>query len=203
MISPLKKTAHASEQARPDVAARRQAWFDAQPDLDPEDLVCIDETGASTKRARLRGRAPCGERCRAPIPHGHWKTITFVAALTLCGLTAPMVLDGPMNGPAFLAYVEQVLLPTLRPGHVVVMDNLPRPQGRRRPCSHRKGRCPALAPAALLARLQPHRERLRQAESDPAKSRGSHHPDALGRNPRRVAAIHPRRMRQHVQSRWL
>ena len=105
--------------------ARRQAWFDAQPDLDPEDLVFIDETGASTKMARLRGRAPRGQRCRAPIPHGHWKTITFVAALRLCGLTAPMVLDGPMNGPAFLAYVEQVLVPTLRPGQIVVMDNLP------------------------------------------------------------------------------
>src|SRR5260370_16890628 len=75
--------------------------------------------------ARLRGRAPCGQRCRAPIPHGHWKTITFVAGLRLCGLTAPMVLDGPMNGPAFLAYVEQVLVPTLRPGQIVVMDNLP------------------------------------------------------------------------------
>src|ERR1700712_4222974 len=123
--SPLKKTAHASEQARPDVAARRQAWFDAQPDLDPADLVFIDETGASTKMARLYGRAPRGERCRAPLPHGHWKTITFVAALQLCGLTAPMVLDGPMNGPAFLAYVQQVLVPTLRPGRVVVMDNLP------------------------------------------------------------------------------
>ncbi len=84
----------------------------------------IDETGASTKMARLRGRAPRGQRCRAPIPHGHWKTITFVAALRLCGLTAPMVLDGPMNGPAFLAYVEQVLVPTLRPGDIVVMDNL-------------------------------------------------------------------------------
>ncbi len=127
MISPSKKTAHASEQERPDVAARRQAWFDAQPDLDPEDLVFIDETGASTKMARLRGRAPRGQRCRAPVPHGHWKTITFVAALRLCGLTAPMMLDGPMNGPAFLAYVEQVLVPTLRPGQIVVMDNLPAP----------------------------------------------------------------------------
>lgn len=75
--------------------------------------------------ARLRGRAPRGQRCRAPIPHGHWKTITFVAALRLCGLTAPMVLDGPMNGSAFLAYVEQLLVPTLRPGQIVVMDNLP------------------------------------------------------------------------------
>src|SRR3984957_15630584 len=71
MISPSKKTAHASEQERPDVAARRQAWFDAQPDLDPEDLVFIDETGASTKMPRFRGRAPRGQRFRAPIPHGH------------------------------------------------------------------------------------------------------------------------------------
>jgi transposase len=74
----FKKTAHASEQERPDVAARRQAWFDAQPDLDPEDLVFIDETGASTKMARLRGRAPRGQRCRAPIPHGHVWTPTSV-----------------------------------------------------------------------------------------------------------------------------
>lgn len=75
--------------------------------------------------ARLRGRALRGERCRAPVPHGHWKTTTFVGALRLEGMTAPMVLDGAMNGPAFLAYVEQVLVPTLSPGDIVVMDNLP------------------------------------------------------------------------------
>jgi transposase len=125
MVLPSKKTAHASEQERPDVAARRQAWFDAQPDLDPEDLVFIDETAVSTKMTRLRGRALRGQRCRAPVPHGHWKTITFVVALRLCGLTAPMMLDGPMNGPTFLEYVEQVLVPTLRPGQIVVMDNQP------------------------------------------------------------------------------
>src|SRR5271156_2145198 len=125
MISPSKKTAHASEQERPDVAARRKAWFNAQPDLDPERLVFIDETGASTKMARLRGRAKRGQRCRAPVPHGHWKTTTFTGALRLGGLTAPMVLDGPMNGDAFLAYVEQVLVPTLGQGDTVVMDNLP------------------------------------------------------------------------------
>jgi len=107
------------------VARRRQAWFDAQPDLDPEQLIFVDESGATTKMARLRGRSLRGERCRAAIPHGHWKTTTFTGALTLRGMTAPMVLDGPMNGPAFLAYVEQVLAPTLRVGHVVVMDNLP------------------------------------------------------------------------------
>jgi transposase len=75
--------------------------------------------------ARLRGRARRGQRCRAPIPHGHWKTTTFTGALRLSGMTAPMVLDGPMNADAFLAYIEQVLVPTLAPGDVVIMDNLP------------------------------------------------------------------------------
>jgi transposase len=75
--------------------------------------------------ARLRGRAKRGQRCRAPVPHGHWETTTFTGALRLGGLTAPMVLDGPMNGDAFLAYVEQVLAPTLEQGDIVVMDNLP------------------------------------------------------------------------------
>lgn len=85
----------------------------------------IDETGLSTKMARLRGRAPRGERCRAGVPHGHWKTTTFTGALRLTGMTAPMVLDGAMNGTAFLAYAEQVLAPTLTPGDLVIMDNLP------------------------------------------------------------------------------
>ena len=87
-------------------------------------MVFIDETGASTKMARRYGRAPRGERCRAPVPHGHWKTTTFVGALTLEGMTAPMVLDGAMHGAAFLAYVEQILAPTLSRGDIVIMDNL-------------------------------------------------------------------------------
>ena len=119
------KTAHASEQARADVSARREAWFELQPDLDPSRLVFIDETGASTKMARLRGRSPRGERCRAAIPHGHWKTTTLVAGLRLDGITAPMVIDGAMNGEAFVAWAERLLAPTLRPGDIVVMDNLP------------------------------------------------------------------------------
>jgi transposase len=75
--------------------------------------------------ARLRGRAPRGERCKAAVPHGHWATTTFVAGLRLSGLTAPMVIGGPMDGEAFRAYVAQVLAPELRPGDVVVFDNLP------------------------------------------------------------------------------
>jgi hypothetical protein len=120
-----KKTLRATEQDRPDVAARRRIWRAAQPFVDADKLVFIDETGASTKMTRLYGRAPRGRRLLAKAPFGHWKTTTFVAALRQGGLTAPMVLDGPMTGQAFLAYVEQVLIPTLKPDDIVVMDNLP------------------------------------------------------------------------------
>ncbi len=113
------------EQDRPDILRRRRAWFDGQLDLDPAKLVFIDETGLSTKMARLRGRAVCGERCRAGVPHGHWKTTTFTGALRLTGMTAPFVYDGAMNGTAFRAYVEQVLVPTLSAGDIVIMNNLP------------------------------------------------------------------------------
>lgn len=119
-----KKSAHAAEQQRPDILRRRREWFEGQLDLDPDRLVFIDETWASTNMARRRGRAPRGERLRAAIPHGHWKTTTFVAGLRNSGMVAPMVLDGPINGAAFQAYVDQVLVPELRPGDVVVMDNL-------------------------------------------------------------------------------
>ena len=89
----------------------------------------IDETGASTKMARRHGRAPRGQRLRMSVPHGHWKTTTFVGALRLTGMTAPMVLDRAMNAAWFLAYVEQILAPTLSPGDVVIMDNLPAHKG--------------------------------------------------------------------------
>jgi len=106
------------------VKAARDSWVDGQADIDAERLIFIDESGLSTKMARLRGWAPKGERCRAAIPHGHWKTVTFVGGLTLTGFVAPMLLDGPMDGECFLAWVEQMLAPTLRPGNIVVMDNL-------------------------------------------------------------------------------
>ena len=111
------------------MAAARQAWRELAPQLDPDKLVFIDETGASTKMARLYGRSKRGQRCRAAVPHGHWMTTTFTAALRRTALTAPMTLDGPMNAAAFHAYVEQVLAPTLDPGDIVVMDNLPAHKG--------------------------------------------------------------------------
>jgi transposase len=92
--------------------------------LDPSRLVFIDETWAKTNMTRAYGRAPRGERVVEYVPHGHWKTTTFLAALRLNGLAAPLVVDGAINGEIFLAYVQQHLAPTLQPQDLVVMDNL-------------------------------------------------------------------------------
>ncbi len=106
------------------MVAKRRQWRNWQTWLKPERLVFVDETGAKTNLARLRGRSLHGQRLHAAVPGGHWKTTTFVAGLRRSGLTAPMLLEGAMNGVAFKAYVEQVLAPSLRPGDIVVMDNL-------------------------------------------------------------------------------
>jgi transposase len=129
--SRAKKTAHATEQDRPDVLIRREAWFEGQLDLDPDRLVFIDETWASTNMARRHGRCRRGERLRVGVPHGHWKTTAFVGALTMRGFIAPWVLDGPINRDAFETYVVKVLIPELRPGDIVVMDNLSSHKGPR------------------------------------------------------------------------
>src|SRR3981189_3137485 len=123
--SASKKIVHASEQERPDVAAARAAWIAAQPDLDPARLVFIDETGTSTNMARLRGRAPRGHAVFGRLQRGHWKEMTFPARLRHDSITAPFVIDHTMTGAIFVEYVRQCLLPTLSPGDIVVMDNLP------------------------------------------------------------------------------
>ena len=105
--------------------AAREAWFESQPELEPERLIFLDECGTNTKMARLYGRSRRGERCRAAIPHGHWKTTTLIAALDTEGIIAPMIVDGAMNGEMFQAYVETLLAPCLIPGDIVIMDNLP------------------------------------------------------------------------------
>jgi transposase len=119
-----KKSLHAAEQDRSDVAAARNALREEQLILDPKKLVFIDETAATTKMTRLYGRAPQGKRLVDKVPHGHWKTTTFICGLRHDGVTAPFVLDGPMDGPHFLAYVEQILAPTLRKGQIVLLDNV-------------------------------------------------------------------------------
>jgi transposase len=124
MGSASKKTLQAAEQERPDVAAARTSWRADQASLDPDKLIFIDETGANTKMVRTHGRAPTGQRLIGREPWGHWKTTTFTAGLRRDGLVAPFVLDGPMNGEAFLVYVEKILVPALSPGDIVVMDNL-------------------------------------------------------------------------------
>jgi transposase len=120
----FKKTLHASEQDRPDVARRRARWKRHQGKLDPARLVFIDETWAKTNMTRTHGRARKGARLLAKVPHGHWRTLTFLAALRCDRIAAPCVVDGPINGASFLAYVEQILAPTLKPGDIVIMDNL-------------------------------------------------------------------------------
>jgi transposase len=105
-------------------------WKRYQARLDPRRLVFIDETWAKTNMTRMHGRALRGRRLVDKVPHGHWKTLTFLAALRCDAITAPFVLDGPINGEWFLAYVEQVLVPTLSPGDVVVMDNLGSHKGK-------------------------------------------------------------------------
>ena len=96
-----------------------------QPVLDAARLVFIDETGFTTNMVRRYGRCPAGQRLVCKTPYGHWRTTTFVAALRCTGLSAPMTLDGPMNGETFRAWIEQFLVPTLKPGEIVIMDNLP------------------------------------------------------------------------------
>jgi transposase len=122
--SASKKTLFATEQDRPDVARRRTRWKTHQGKLDPARLVFIDETWAKTNMTRLRGWAPRGRKLLAKVPHGHWRTLTFLAALRRDRIDAPCVLDGPINGRSFQAYVEQLLVPTLAPGDIVIMDNL-------------------------------------------------------------------------------
>ncbi len=106
------------------MAAARERWRRRQPAFDPRRLVFIDETWAKTNMARRYGRCRRGVRLIGRVPHGHWKTTTFVAGLRRDGITAPFVIDRPMNGVIFRTYVERVLAPTLKPGDVVILDNL-------------------------------------------------------------------------------
>lgn len=109
---------------RPKIARRRAQWRKYQGRLDPRHLVFIDETWAKTNMAPLRGWAPKGKRLHAKVPYGHWRTMTFIAALRCDRIDAPCVLDQPINGASFAEWVEQFLVPTLAPGDIVIMDNL-------------------------------------------------------------------------------
>ena len=120
----------AAEQTRPDIARKRARWRAHQGQIDPSRLVFIDETWVKTNMAPLRGWGLRGQRLAAQVPHGHWKTLTFVAALRVDRINAPWVIDGPINGELFTLYVEKVLVPTLAPGDVVILDNLGSHKGK-------------------------------------------------------------------------
>jgi transposase len=120
-----KKTAHASEQERPDVVAARKAWRKQSLSWSTSRLVFLDETAISTKMARTHGRCVGGERLIGRVPFGAWQTTTFIAALRHNRLAAPAAFEGALTGDSFTAYVEQVLAPTLRRGDIVILDNVP------------------------------------------------------------------------------
>jgi putative transposase len=122
--SASKKTLFATEQDRPDVARRRAQWKEYQGRIDPARLIFIDETWAKTNMTRLCGWAPRGRKLLAKVSQGHWRTLTFLAALRQDRIDAPWLIDGPINGEAFLTYIEQVLVPTLKRGDIVIIDNL-------------------------------------------------------------------------------
>ena len=131
------------------MARRRARWKKYQGRLAPR-LVFIDETWVKTNMTRRHGRAQRGQRLVAKAPYGRWRTLTFLAALRVDRIDAPLVLDGPINGRAFTAYVEQFLVPTLAPGDIVIMDNLG-PQGKGRTPRHPRRRRQTAVPTALLA----------------------------------------------------
>jgi transposase len=119
-----KKSLHAAAPDRPDVAEARRAFIRRQPALNPDHLVFIDETWATTNMVRRYGWAARGLRLLAAVPHGHWQVTTLVAGRRTSGITAPCVFDGAINGARFRAYIEQMLAPTLRPDDIVLLDNL-------------------------------------------------------------------------------
>ena len=132
LISALKKSLRASEQDRADVARRRGLWKQHQDKVAAGRLIFIDETWAKTNMTRLHGRCAKGRRLIGKVPHGHRKTLTFVAGLRCDGIIAPCIFDGPIDGESFLAWVIQFLVRDLRPGAIVVMDNLSKGKGVRR-----------------------------------------------------------------------
>ena len=196
-----KKTLFATEQARAAVARKRARWQALKRRLDPDRLVFVDETWIKTNMAPLRGWAQRGRRLKGYAPHGHWRTMTFLAALRTEGISAPCVFDGPINTRCFQAWVEQELVPTLKPGDIVILDNLASHKSKAVRQGHSQHRRTPLVPAALLTRPQPDRAGLRQdqtldAQRAEARLRGHLAPP---RQPhrhnrvRRTPELHPKR----------
>ena len=164
-----------AEQDRPDIARKRTRWKAHQDRIDASRLILIDETWIKTNMAPLRGWGPSGQRLEASAPFGHWKTMTFIAALRHDRISAPWVIDGPINGELFTLYVEQVLAPTLAKGELVILDNLGSHKGK-------SARNAIRAKGAHLMFLPPYSPDLNPIEQVFAKLK---HLDASRRAPRR------------------
>ena len=148
------------------MARRRVQWKKYQDRLDPRRLVFIDETWAKDNMTRTHGHCARGRRLVAKVPHGRWHTVTFLAALRHDRIAAPCVIDGPINAQRFLTYVEKFLIPTLRPGDVVIMDNLGSHKGK----AVRQAIRNAVLPATILTEPEPYRTGLCQAQDPAAQS---------------------------------
>ena len=157
------------------MARRRARWKAYQGRIAPQRLVFIDETWVKTNMAPLRGWGPRGRRLKAYAPYGHWKTLTFIAALRHDRIDAPWVIDGPINGEIFVLYIEKVLAPTLSPGDVVVLDNLGSHKGKAARAAVRARGAHLIFLPPYSPDLNPDRAGLRQAQA----------PDAKGSAPRR------------------
>jgi hypothetical protein len=162
--------------------------------FDPARLVFIDETCTTTNMVRLRGRCPRGVRLIGRAPHGHWKTITFVAGLRYRAIVAPLVIDGAMNAPMFLAYLKQCLVPTLKRGDVVIMDNLPVHKAPRRAGDDRSGGRDAALSSSVLTGSQPDRAGLQQIEGAPTKGGRDDCSRPLAQNRSASGHLQPTRM---------
>src|SRR5215471_12868768 len=176
--SASKKTLYAEEQRRADIVRARRRWMREQGMFDPARLVFIDETCTNTAMVRLRGRARRGERLVDYAPHGAWKTVTFVGALRQRGMTAPFVIEGAMNGPMFLAYVRQCLVPTLKRGDGADGQSAGA-QGRRRRGGDPGGGSDADLSPEVFSRPQPDRTGLQQTQGASAQGGRAYHSASL------------------------
>src|ERR1700753_1988120 len=193
-----KKSVAAGERDRPDVARRRLQWTKYQGRVKAERLVFIDETWTRTDMGPLRGWAPRGRRLYAKVPHGRWKTMTFPAARPHDRIDAPWFIEGPIDGMSFRTYVEKILLPVLRPGDIVVLDNL----GSHRSKAVRQLIRSVGAKLFFLSKYSPDlpdRTGLCQAQAPAPQSCRANRRRGLRRNRPRARCLHLRGMRQLPQ----
>ena len=191
----FKKSLRAAEQQRADVVRARRRWMREQGMFDPARPVFIDETSTNTAMVRLRGRCPRGFRLTDHVPHGHWKTITFIAGLRRRAMVAPFVLDGPMNSTSFMAYLKRCLVPTLKRGDIVMMDSLPvhKAAGVREVI---EAAGETALPPQVFAGPQSDRDGVQQTQSASTKSSRANHSASLTQDRRSRGRVQSASVRQ-------